>query len=80
MDANLDIVFGCPEILGSKIINRPHAGISYIRSYLESHGFSSKRKIEPVYNYCSFCCKLLSISLQDSGKSVDQGIIESSTL
>jgi hypothetical protein len=38
-----------------------------------------KRQIQPVYNYCSFCCILLSLSLQDLGKWVDHGINESST-
>lgn len=37
-----DIVFACPEIRCSKIQNRPHAGISYLRSFLEYKNFKTQ--------------------------------------
>ena len=44
-----DIVFSCPELRSSKIHNRAHAGISYLRAYLENEGYKSKyaRHITP---------------------------------
>ena len=62
-----------------KIEKKPHPSmLDQHREFIEIQ-LNSKRKIQPVYNYYSCCCKLLLLSLQDSGKSVDQGINESST-
>lgn len=69
----LDILFNSPEIIGSKILTRPHMGISYLRSYLENKNlktnFTRHKKILSLDEYLnfilSFKTKILAFSLTD---------------
>lgn len=73
----IDIVFACPEISSSKIINRPHLGISYLRSYLEHEGISTYyvRHLYPLSIH-EYVKHLLNIKTNIYGFSVTDDTME----
>jgi len=73
-----DIVFTCPEVIGSKIGNRPHMGIAYLRSFLKYNGFNNSyarhKELFSLKEYIafleSFNTKIYGFSITDDSLSL----------